>query len=155
VIGTIWSQVKRRKRELEWKRSIWVVLNSIGWSSATHRTIRCATDIPVAVQPNGLLSLKVDSLCYNSPDDPHGAPDSPVCQPANGYLTHQPEPTVNKCTRQSGATHRTVLCPQKQRVANQEIHDCCTVQCSVCTGQSGATADRRQPGPSKRSSNGS
>jgi hypothetical protein len=31
----------------------------------------------------------------------------------------------------------------------------CTVGCPVCTGQSGAPVDRRQPGPSKWRSNGS
>jgi hypothetical protein len=64
-------------------------------------------------------------------------------------------PTVTWITGQSVATYRTVRCPQNRKPVNQRICSRCTMQCQVCTGQSGALADRRQPVPSKWSSNDS
>jgi hypothetical protein len=155
VLGTLWSQVKRNKRELDWKRRLCAGLRSTGWSGATHRTVRCAPDSSVHGPPNWLL-LRISAYAdYNSPNCSRGAPDNLVCQLANDLLSRRPGPTVTWCTGRHGATHWMVRCPQNRKPANHAILCRCTVHCSVCTEQSGAPADKRQPNPTKWSSNGS
>jgi hypothetical protein len=85
-----------------------------GRSGATHRTVRCAPDIPVHDSTNSLSSGFSACVGYNSPDGPCEMPDSPVSQQptASGHVG--PGPTVKWRTGQSGAPHRMVRCPPKQ-----------------------------------------
>jgi hypothetical protein len=117
-----------------------------------HRTIRChPPNSPVHGPANSLLSGFLAYVGYNSPDGPREVPDSPVSQ----------QPTLVAMSalgqRSSGAPDSPVPPEQESSQSGDFLpkpspH---TVHCPVCTGQSGAPADRRQPEPSKWSSNGS
>jgi hypothetical protein len=156
VLGTIWSQVKRSKRELKWKRSLWAVLESTGRSGATHLTVQCAHDSPVhGPTERAAIGKKKHLLAINhrivrAEYRTIWCTSRPTVSWHVGWSqrsTSAPDSLVPP-TRRSGA-------PQKMKSANQAIHIRCTMQCPVCTGQSGAPANRRQSTPSKWSSNGS
>jgi hypothetical protein len=99
-----------------------------------------------------LVALKNSSLCgYNSLDGLHEASDSSVCQSRNGSCHVGLGPTVKWCTGRSGAP-KTGKQPIRDSLPAPSLR---IVHCPVCTGQSGAPADRRQLEPSKWSSNDS
>jgi hypothetical protein len=125
-----------------------------------HQTVRChPPDSPVHGLANGLLSGFSAYVGYNSSDDPRVAPDSPVSQQPMASCHVDLGPTVKWRTGQSGAPHRTVRCPLVQESSQSEdslsAPNPRTVHSPVCIGQSGAPADRRQPGLSKWTSNDS
>jgi hypothetical protein len=78
-----------------------------------HQTVWCALHSLVHSVAEQATLGKTDFVDYISPDTLCGVPDSPVCQPANGYLTRQLEPMVNRCLGESGA-------PQKWKAANRQ-----------------------------------
>jgi hypothetical protein len=103
----------------------------------------CATPNSPA---NWLLSEILAYIGYNTRQSARGAGQSGVLAAqrlvatsarSNGQVVHRPGAE----SRQSGDS-----LPE---------HFLCIVHCPVCTGQSGAPADRRQTWPSKWSSNGS
>jgi hypothetical protein len=109
-------------------------LRSTGWSSATHRTVRCAPDSPVHDPPNSLLSGFPGYVGYNSSDSPREAPNSPVYQPCNGYLPRRPRANDHMA-------HRTVWCPTEKETTQsgdslpRPVHVLFIVR--WCTGLSG------------------
>jgi hypothetical protein len=133
VPGTLWSQVKRSKREQRNKKKKHAGLESTGWPGASHRTVRCAPDSPLHGPANCLLSRILACIGYNSPDHPHGAPDSPVWQPPTVSCHVGRGPMVKWSTGQSGAPYRMVRCPQNMKPANHMIMCPCTVHHPVCT----------------------
>jgi hypothetical protein len=108
-----------------------------------HRTVRCPSpDGPVHGPTNLLLLGILARVGYNSPDHPRVASDSLVCQQPTTSATSvggQRSTGAPDClvppTGQSGAH-------QNRKAANHAIHSRCTVHSPVCTGQSGAPADR-------------
>jgi hypothetical protein len=154
VPGTLWSQVKRSKREQERNRKKCAGLKSTGRSGANHRTVRCAPNSLVHCPANYLLSGILACVHYKSPDHLCGAPDSSVCQPPMACCQVGWGTTVKWSNKQSGAPLDGPV-PQNRKPTNHAILYPRTIDYPVCTGQSSAPADRRQPKPTKWSSNGS
>jgi hypothetical protein len=112
-------------------------LSRIRWDTATiiYQTIWWAPDCPVCQSRAWPTVIRAICAGHVSLDDGHQvAPDCPVCHP------------IVRCTKWSTVDNDRIHHNRKQ------ISYCAM---SGVTGQSGAQADRRQPGPSKSSSNGS
>jgi hypothetical protein len=131
--------------------------------SGEHRTVRCA---PYSVWYPGCQSMNKPLLgfCRGAVAINHW---NVWCAPTVRCANHAPQPMVGNTINAdhvSSATvtrlHWTVRCTvglsdvlidQQSATIDfaREGNKPSTVQCPLCTGQSGAPADRRQPIPSK------
>jgi hypothetical protein len=128
-------------------------------------TVWCATDSPVlgwSSGQNGLVGgrtgrfRKKSRACWLKFTRQSGAPGGKqLCPAPTGAFNggHMEATSVGPTV---GRPHRTIRCARQPKALMADstavsagYRGSLTVHCSMCIGQSGAPADRRQPRPSK------